>query len=302
MTSECFAFCFFCSKTRNGERNHKGDYLEWAGFPPIGRRLQKDAKHFQADCSKGTGRMKSWVLGVCLVVTLLLASSTSLFFASAGTPDEWRTRTIYQLLTDRFAQTQGNTQPCNNLQQYCGGTFRGIINHLPYIKGVYFLPYLRIFVGGGGRHWRTNRFVSTQGWASTRSGYLLSSSTFQRAIMAIGPRTGSPSILTLALLKIWRSFLCTSTRWNCVTHLLPPGFGQYLPQNGYMGPVGRRRQSLRLYLKLLWCTNTPEASMTLNFSFQISPFNMPDHYHTECTITNWDNPIGMWHSPPLPLI
>jgi len=118
-------FLFKASKKRR-KKPHRT--LSREGFPPIG----KDFKS-KLICSKG---MKSWV-GVWLIVTLLLllASSTSLFFASAGTPDEWRTRTIYQLLTDRFAQTQGNTQPCNNLQQYCGGTFKGIINDLPYIKG-----------------------------------------------------------------------------------------------------------------------------------------------------------------------
>jgi len=77
-----------------------------------------------------------------------------------------------------------------------------------------------------------------------------------------------------------------------VTHLLLLDVGQYLPQNGYLGPLGRRRQSLRLYLKLLRCT-LPFNTIALNSSFQITPFNKAEHYHTECTITNWDNPIGM---------
>ena len=47
--------------------------------------------------------------------------------------EEWKSRTIYQLLTDRFARTDGSTQACGNLSNYCGGTYRGIINKLDYI-------------------------------------------------------------------------------------------------------------------------------------------------------------------------
>jgi alpha-amylase len=58
----------------------------------------------------------------------------------AATPDEWRTRSIYQIITDRFARTDGSTtQPCNTTAQlYCGGTFQGIINQLDYIQGMGF--------------------------------------------------------------------------------------------------------------------------------------------------------------------
>ena len=50
--------------------------------------------------------------------------------------DEWKTRAIYQILTDRFARTS-DTGYCN-YSQYCGGNYRGIINHLDYIKGMGF--------------------------------------------------------------------------------------------------------------------------------------------------------------------
>ena len=46
--------------------------------------------------------------------------------AAAKTADEWKGRTIYQLLTDRFARTDGSTDKCNDLKQYCGGSFKGI--------------------------------------------------------------------------------------------------------------------------------------------------------------------------------
>lgn len=62
----------------------------------------------------------------------------------ARTAEEWRSRTIYQLLTDRFAQAPGqeNPQLCSNnqnefeIRHYCGGTFSGIISKLDYIKNM----------------------------------------------------------------------------------------------------------------------------------------------------------------------
>ena len=49
---------------------------------------------------------------------------------------EWKTRSIYQIITDRFARTS-DTGWCN-LSQYCGGNHRGIINKLDYIQGMGF--------------------------------------------------------------------------------------------------------------------------------------------------------------------
>ena len=51
--------------------------------------------------------------------------------------DEWRGRSIYQLLTDRFSNDNSNPVNCN-LGNYCGGTYRGIIKHLDYIQGMGF--------------------------------------------------------------------------------------------------------------------------------------------------------------------
>jgi alpha-amylase len=78
----------------------------------------------------------------------LFSLATLLLFLSAPqislarTADEWRSRTIYQLLTDRFAQTPGQEDPqlCSNnqneaeIRHYCGGTFAGIVSKLDYIK------------------------------------------------------------------------------------------------------------------------------------------------------------------------
>lgn len=59
---------------------------------------------------------------------------------SALTPAQWRGQSIYQVLTDRFARTDGSTSASCNTgdQNYCGGTWKGIINHLDYIQGMGF--------------------------------------------------------------------------------------------------------------------------------------------------------------------
>ena len=52
----------------------------------------------------------------------------------------WKSRSIYQTMTDRFARTDGSTTAkCNTTEGlYCGGTWRGTINHLDYIQGMGF--------------------------------------------------------------------------------------------------------------------------------------------------------------------
>ena len=51
--------------------------------------------------------------------------------------EEWKTRAIYQLMTDRFA-TSDDSEPICILNQYCGGTHIGLKNHLNYIKDMGF--------------------------------------------------------------------------------------------------------------------------------------------------------------------
>ncbi|KAF4125157.1 alpha-amylase [Geosmithia morbida] len=58
--------------------------------------------------------------------------------AMALTPAQWRNQSVYQVLTDRFALTDGSTSSPCDLNSYCGGTFQGIINRLDYIRGMGF--------------------------------------------------------------------------------------------------------------------------------------------------------------------
>ncbi len=68
-----------------------------------------------------------------LVAALLLCTSVM-----SKTKEQWKQRTIYQIITDRFWRTDGSTQPCPDLSKYCGGTFKGIQDQLGYIKGMGF--------------------------------------------------------------------------------------------------------------------------------------------------------------------
>lgn len=70
---------------------------------------------------------------LCIVVLML----TAVAFA-AHSSAEWKKRTIYQIITDRFARTDGSKAPCSDLHKYCGGTWKGIENNLDYIKNMGF--------------------------------------------------------------------------------------------------------------------------------------------------------------------
>lgn len=57
------------------------------------------------------------------------------------TMNEWKSRSIYQTMTDRFARTDGATTdaPTCVLYDYCNGTWKGLIDHLDYIQGTSYL-------------------------------------------------------------------------------------------------------------------------------------------------------------------
>ena len=61
-------------------------------------------------------------------------------YAAAATTQQWKTRSIYQTMTDRFALTNGSTTAACNVTElnYCGGTWQGTIDKLDYIQGMGF--------------------------------------------------------------------------------------------------------------------------------------------------------------------
>lgn len=72
--------------------------------------------------------------------SILVWTAPFLAIALAATPAQWRSQSIYQLLTDRFARTDNSTTaPCNaTARVYCGGSYQGIVNQLDYIQGMGF--------------------------------------------------------------------------------------------------------------------------------------------------------------------
>jgi alpha-amylase len=73
-------------------------------------------------------------------ILLLILSFNLVLFINAASKDAWRSRSIYQVMIDRFARTDGSTTfPCNVTDRiYCGGTWKGLQNSLDYIQGMGF--------------------------------------------------------------------------------------------------------------------------------------------------------------------
>ena len=52
-------------------------------------------------------------------------------------PSQWKSRVVYQLLTDRFSQGENNpATECTDLRGWCGGTFAGIKSKLDYLENL----------------------------------------------------------------------------------------------------------------------------------------------------------------------
>ena len=55
------------------------------------------------------------------------------------TKEEWKTRSIYQLLTDRYHRGNSSLEKCDPApMKYCGGTFKGMKEHLDHIADLGF--------------------------------------------------------------------------------------------------------------------------------------------------------------------
>ena len=92
---------------------------------------------------------------------MLLTSAMLAAYAFAGDTSAWKKRSVYQLLTDRYAKNNGDTSGCN-LSNYCGGDFGGIQKNLQYVKdlgfdAIWISPVVDNLDGGyhgyWARHW-----------------------------------------------------------------------------------------------------------------------------------------------------
>ncbi len=96
-----------------------------------------------------------------MISTLLFLSLFLVTVLSGHSKEEWKSRTIYQLLTDRFSPSDNSKPACNNKGNYCGGTFRGIIKELDYIQGmgfdaIWISPVVDNVDGGYHGYWARN--------------------------------------------------------------------------------------------------------------------------------------------------
>eukprot|EP01130_Rhizamoeba_saxonica_P017675 TRINITY_DN8618_c0_g1_i1.p1 TRINITY_DN8618_c0_g1~~TRINITY_DN8618_c0_g1_i1.p1 ORF type:complete len:472 (-),score=78.46 TRINITY_DN8618_c0_g1_i1:16-1431(-) len=96
---------------------------------------------------------------VLLVIVLLALCLVS----HAKTKNQWKGRTIYQLLTDRFAKPGPDSGSCNDLSKYCGGNYQGAIEKLDYIKNlgfdaVWITPIVNNTPGGYHGYWLQDLF------------------------------------------------------------------------------------------------------------------------------------------------
>ena len=82
--------------------------------------------------------------------------------AQAGDTNYWKSKAVYQILTDRFAKTNmDNEGACTNLSTYCGGTWKGIENHLDYVAGmgfdaIWISPIVDNLANGYHGYWAAN--------------------------------------------------------------------------------------------------------------------------------------------------
>lgn len=76
-----------------------------------------------------------------VLVGLVFATAffSDIVHVHARSASEWKSRAVYQVLTDRIGYdgSEGD-EPCHDLSRYCGGTWKGIENMLDYIAGMGF--------------------------------------------------------------------------------------------------------------------------------------------------------------------
>lgn len=103
-----------------------------------------------------------------MLTKLSLATSLLLSSSSAASTEEWKKRSVYQILTDRFDCGTHQCQPCSDLSNYCGGDWKGITKNLLYIRqilgfdAIWISPVVDNMEGGYHGYW-------AQDWEKTNS-------------------------------------------------------------------------------------------------------------------------------------
>ena len=161
--------------------------------------------------------MKLIILIICLILSA---------YISCKSKEEWKSRSIYQIVTDRFARTS-DTGNCD-YNQYCGGNYKGIIQKLNYIKGM-----------GFNAIWISPIVENTEG---SYHGYHFTN--LYNLNSHFGTEDDFKELISACHEKdIWVMIDVVAN---------------------HVGPIGD------------------------NYS-KINPFNLAEHYHDECDITDWNN-------------
>ncbi|TEA21062.1 Alpha-amylase A type-1/2 [Colletotrichum sidae] len=66
------------------------------------------------------------------------ATSVLSALVSAADVEDWKSRSIYQIMIDRYAHDDGSTDHECELYKFCGGTWKGLTNKLDYIQDMGF--------------------------------------------------------------------------------------------------------------------------------------------------------------------
>ena len=100
-----------------------------------------------------------------LIVKYLAFFIQFLTIVEAANSEDWRKRTVYQVLVDRFARSPGaavaTADGCDDLKKYCGGTWQGLSSNLDYIAdmgfdAIWISPIVKNSKDGYHGYWTTD--------------------------------------------------------------------------------------------------------------------------------------------------
>ncbi|CAH1781915.1 unnamed protein product [Owenia fusiformis] len=97
------------------------------------------------------------------IIVVAIVAALSVCYCQCKSREEWKTRIIYQLLTDRFSNDNSNDGACGG-SNYCGGTFRGVTNKLDYLQGlgitaIWISPVVENTDGGYHGYWAKDLYA-----------------------------------------------------------------------------------------------------------------------------------------------
>lgn len=175
------------------DSTYQGPASEHKTSPSYTNRCSQQPPFCRLILPSKTGRSPYYIMFLTYQILFVLMCS----WASALTSAQWRSQSIYQVMTDRFARTDGSTTASCDVNRYCGGTWQGLINKLDYIQNMGFTA-VGILIFGLRTQFNKNRFGSRLLCRTLRRIHLTAMHT-----TATGRRTSTKSTPTLELLPIW---------------------------------------------------------------------------------------------------